>query len=496
MNKPKLISLKDAIVSAFKNLFENASLGFAYKGFLTMLAISIALSIPSFITQGIGFIGNISSFLDGQNLNQNIRIEQSYEQDFYNTGTNLQIDSNTEPTNKMDIAPAVMIILGIVGAGLGILNSAISSALSFLVPIKIHNRDLVPIKELVKEAFVKGLRFLALNLVVGLITGLGFILFIIPGIIFAIWFLFAPYILLTEDTGIFEAMKGSKALTKNYRWNLLGRFISMIIIILVLSIPLLIIFILSFGAVFPLLIIGLPVMSYLLSMILLKFYKDLKEKQGTGNTEENPTPEPTDNVELGTMPEKEEPKEKSKKKKKEKKVKKEKKKKNKSKPKDENPNIPSLTSVNLEENPEVKGSSGEDLPEPENLPEPSKPSTKQVETENSDFIEPVEDAITGEEKSPEVKENTAEKTPDLNIPTTDASLKEEPKMETPKPEEASTDTTKEAQETPQENTGPELNIPDELPEDLQSEPKVESTETKEEAPESTEQQPETSEEQA
>ncbi len=496
MNKPKLISLKDAIVSAFKNLFENASLGFVYKAYLGFMIISTVASLVIAIPLVIVMITSTAkNYKDTSNnlTNQSVEIgthapsmSNPYTTDYSQPGYSPNFTDELTMSPQFDTVG--IIVSGLLGV-LFVILGAIFATLTSLVPVKLHDEDLPSIKALLSESLKKAPKFVILMLLIALITGIGYILLIVPGILFTIWFLFAPYILLKEDVGVFEALKRSKNLSKGYKGNLFLKGLGYAGIMILISLPLLLAFYVTQGLL-------VPIVTAFTPLVILKIYEDLKEKQGTGNTEENPTPEPTDNVELEAMPEKEEPKEKSKKKKKEKKVKKEKKKKNKSKPKDENPNIPSLTSVNLEENPEVKGSSGEDLPEPENLPEPSKPSTKQVETENSDFIEPVEDAITGEEKSPEVKENTAEKTPDLNIPTTDASLKEKPKMETPKPEEASTDKTKEAQETPQENTGPELNIPDELPEDLQSEPKVESTETKEEAPESTEQQPETSEEQA
>lgn len=59
----------------------------------------------------------------------------------------------------------------------------------------------------------------------GLVMFGGFILFIIPGIIFSIWFSQSLYVFIFEGTKGSEALKKSKALAKGYFWPLLGRFL-------------------------------------------------------------------------------------------------------------------------------------------------------------------------------------------------------------------------------------------------------------------------------
>lgn len=78
-------------------------------------------------------------------------------------------------------------------------------------------------------------------LVIGLLTGLiilgGFILLIIPGIIFAIWYSLAPIILIDEGTKGWSALKRSRDLVKGHGIDVFLRFLVIVIILIVLSLP-------------------------------------------------------------------------------------------------------------------------------------------------------------------------------------------------------------------------------------------------------------------
>lgn len=65
-----------------------------------------------------------------------------------------------------------------------------------------------------------GLKVLQLN-----ITFLGFLLFLFPGIIFAIMFSFAGFAFVKSEGGILEALTESKNLTRGYKWQLLLLFV-------------------------------------------------------------------------------------------------------------------------------------------------------------------------------------------------------------------------------------------------------------------------------
>ena len=67
---------------------------------------------------------------------------------------------------------------------------------------------------------------------VSLITLLGFGLFILPGIYFALSYSLAPYLLMGKEMGVWESMEASrKAVTKNF-----GRFLSLSLILAVVNV--------------------------------------------------------------------------------------------------------------------------------------------------------------------------------------------------------------------------------------------------------------------
>lgn len=89
----------------------------------------------------------------------------------------------------------------------------------------------------IKETFSKALRllpkFFVVSVLVGIVVGFGFVLLIIPGIIFGTWFSFSLFVLINEKTGILESMRRSKKLVKGKFWKVLGRlFIFMLFTIL------------------------------------------------------------------------------------------------------------------------------------------------------------------------------------------------------------------------------------------------------------------------
>ncbi len=64
--------------------------------------------------------------------------------------------------------------------------------------------------------------FLGTSLLVSIVVVLGMLLLIVPGIIFALMFMFATFIVIDRGLGPIEAMKESKRITTGYKWKLLG----------------------------------------------------------------------------------------------------------------------------------------------------------------------------------------------------------------------------------------------------------------------------------
>jgi uncharacterized membrane protein len=65
-------------------------------------------------------------------------------------------------------------------------------------------------------------KYFAASLLVSLVIVGGMLLLIVPGIIFALMFMFATFIVIDRELGPIEAMKESNRLTKGYKWSLLG----------------------------------------------------------------------------------------------------------------------------------------------------------------------------------------------------------------------------------------------------------------------------------
>ena len=96
-----------------------------------------------------------------------------------------------------------------------------------------------------KESIKGGLnyfwKYLGLSIVLIIFLFLLFLLLIIPGIIFLIYWLFAPYVLIAENKKIMESLKRSKEIVKGRWWHVFGYFLlfSIIlgIILFILTIP-------------------------------------------------------------------------------------------------------------------------------------------------------------------------------------------------------------------------------------------------------------------
>ena len=68
-------------------------------------------------------------------------------------------------------------------------------------------------------------KFLILNLLVGLIIAGGFLLLIIPGIIFTVWYGFSMWTLFDKNLGISDSLKRSKQIVQGIFWKVLGRMV-------------------------------------------------------------------------------------------------------------------------------------------------------------------------------------------------------------------------------------------------------------------------------
>ncbi len=65
-------------------------------------------------------------------------------------------------------------------------------------------------------------KYLGASILLTLVIVAGFLLLIVPGVIFALMFMFTPFIVIERALGPIEAMKESHRLTYGHKWKLLG----------------------------------------------------------------------------------------------------------------------------------------------------------------------------------------------------------------------------------------------------------------------------------
>ncbi len=91
------------------------------------------------------------------------------------------------------------------------------------------------------ESYHKSLQIMPLFLWLSFLRGFiilgALIFFIIPGIIFSIWFIFAPYILVNENLKGMDALLKSREYVRGYWWEIFWRLIIVLILIAIVYLP-------------------------------------------------------------------------------------------------------------------------------------------------------------------------------------------------------------------------------------------------------------------
>jgi len=100
---------------------------------------------------------------------------------------------------------------------LAVMVTSLWSSVSLLYAIK-EREEKIGIVESFRKGWHKIISFVWISILAGFITLGGFLLFIIPGIIFAIWFAFPIYVLVSEDLRGMNALFRSKQLVSG-KWG-------------------------------------------------------------------------------------------------------------------------------------------------------------------------------------------------------------------------------------------------------------------------------------
>jgi uncharacterized membrane protein len=73
-------------------------------------------------------------------------------------------------------------------------------------------------------------KYLGASLLLSLAVAIGFVLLIVPGIIFGLMFMFATFVVIERELGPIDAMNESNRLTRGLKWPLLG-FVLLLVLI-------------------------------------------------------------------------------------------------------------------------------------------------------------------------------------------------------------------------------------------------------------------------
>lgn len=114
----------------------------------------------------------------------------------------------------------VALLIGLIGVFCSIVLSVWSKTALYLA-IKQSGT----IKELLQLGWSHMGSLLWVTVLVSLVVLGGYILLIIPGVIFSVWFIFATYVYIFEGIKGTAALKRSKQLVQGYWWPVLGRII-------------------------------------------------------------------------------------------------------------------------------------------------------------------------------------------------------------------------------------------------------------------------------
>jgi len=92
------------------------------------------------------------------------------------------------------------------------------------------------VKEVLKKSLPLFWKYLGFAILSGIIVGIGFVLFIVPGVILAVMLCFSMYVLVLEGVSPIGALKRSRELVKGFWWTVFARLIVVGIFAMALSI--------------------------------------------------------------------------------------------------------------------------------------------------------------------------------------------------------------------------------------------------------------------
>jgi hypothetical protein len=261
---PKLIPLGDAIKKSLNQILRNDLLGFFVKGQLALTVLAAA----SFLPIMIGIFSMMGKLME-------------YSESIEGAGS-------AAPPMGMPTPGPFALVMFIVGFITVVIYLFININLTIYLSLNISEEKTESIRTLLSLAVHNAPKLFLHMVIKGFILLLGFMLFIVPGIIFSIKYMFSEFVLLDENLGPVAALKRSSFLTKGYKWSLYLKAAGIMFIQLSLFVPMILFMALAGNkSLGPL--IGM-LYNLIMLMLLVYFYKDLKRIKST-ETVTTPVPQ-------------------------------------------------------------------------------------------------------------------------------------------------------------------------------------------------------------
>ena len=124
------------------------------------------------------------------------------------------------------VSATPFLILAVLALLLFILSTVIQlwGRVALLYAIK-DSDEKIGVIQAYRRGWHKILSYWWVSFLAGLLTAGGFLLFLVPGILFAVWFSLAFFILIAEDTGGMSALLKSREYIRGRWWSVLGRLV-------------------------------------------------------------------------------------------------------------------------------------------------------------------------------------------------------------------------------------------------------------------------------
>lgn len=127
-----------------------------------------------------------------------------------------------KPADKMNFPVGLWLIIFLFSIFALVVNLWVQIAYFYVIKKKNVKTDA---KSLLTSSWSKLFPYSWVLFLVGIICVAGFILLVVPGIIFTIWFGLALYVFVFEDMQGMDALYRSRALVKGYWWPVFGRLL-------------------------------------------------------------------------------------------------------------------------------------------------------------------------------------------------------------------------------------------------------------------------------